>query len=116
MYNFNPFTEEHELLRESFRSFIEKEITPHVDEWEKNQECSREVFEKMGEQGFFGVSFPEEVGGSGMDLWSAMVIASELAYANVGGLSLSLYAHAYLPLPLINAIGSEEQKQKYLTP
>lgn len=112
----NPFTEEHELLRQSFRKFVEVEMLPYAEEWEKTHACPRHIFERMGEQGFFGVSFPTEVGGSGLDLWSAVVIASELAYTNLGGLAMSLYAHTYLPLPLINAIGTPEQKEKYLRP
>ena len=112
----NPFTAEHELLRQSFRQFVETEITPNVKEWETNKICDREVFRKMGEQGFFGVSFPVEYGGSGMDMWSAVVISEELNKANIGGLSMSLYAHTYLPLPVVLALGTEEQKQKYLVP
>ena len=112
----NPFTEEHELLRQSVRKFIEKEITPNVEEWEKNNICSKDVFKKMGEHGFFGVTFPEKYGGSGMDFWSAVVVIEELSYANIGGLAMSLYAHTYLPLPLINAIGTEDQKKNYLAP
>ncbi|HXH18861.1 MAG TPA: acyl-CoA dehydrogenase family protein [Chitinophagales bacterium] len=112
----NPFTEEHELLRESFRQFMETEMIPHAREWEKNHVCPRHIFERMGELGFFGVSFPKEVGGSGMDLWAAVVISSELAYSGLGGLSMSLYAHTYLPLPLINALGTDEQKRNYLMP
>ncbi len=112
----NPFTPEHELLRQSFRQFCEAEITPNVKYWEENKICDREVFRKMGEQGFFGVSFPEEYGGSGMDMWSAVVISEELTKANIGGLSMSLYAHTYLPLPVVLALGTEEQKQKYLAP
>ncbi len=112
----NPFTPEHELLRQSFRQFVEAEIIPNVKHWEENKICEREVFRKMGEQGFFGVSFPEEYGGSGMDMWSAVVISEELTKANIGGLSMSLYAHTYLPLPVVLALGTEEQKQKYLVP
>ncbi len=112
----NPFTEEHELLRESFRQFMETEMIPHASEWEKNKVCPRHIFERMGELGFFGVSFPKDVGGSGMDLWAAVVISSELAYSNLGGLAMSLYAHTYLPLPLISALGTDEQKQDYLIP
>lgn len=112
----NPFKEEHNLLRESFAQFVDKEIRPNVEKWEKEKICDREVFRKMGEQGFFGVSFPVEYGGSGMDMWSAVVIAEELSEANIGGLAMSLYAHTYLPLPAINALGTEEQKQKYLAP
>lgn len=113
---FNPFTEEHNLLRESFRKFVHREIVPHIDEWEKAKACPRHVFERMGAEGFMGVTFPVEVGGSGMDIWSAVVVAEELAAINIGGLSMSLYAHTYLPLPLLNALGSQEQKQEYLIP
>lgn len=112
----NPFTEEHELLRQSFRQFVETEIKPNVKYWEDNKICEREVFRKMGQNGFFGVSFPEEYGGSGMDMWSAVVISEELSKANIGGLSMSLYAHTYLPLPVINALGTEAQKLEYLVP
>jgi alkylation response protein AidB-like acyl-CoA dehydrogenase len=114
--SWNPFNEEHELLRESVRKFIETEMLPYADDWEKNKECPRHIFEKMGDMGFIGVSFPEEVGGSGLDLWSACAVSAELAYSNLGGLAMSLYAHTYLPLPLINAIGTPEQKEKYLKP
>jgi alkylation response protein AidB-like acyl-CoA dehydrogenase len=110
------FTETHEAVRASLRKFIEKEIIPNVDEWEKNKVCEREIFRKMGEQGFFGVSFPEEVGGMGLDLWGAVTVTEELAHANIGGLAMSLYAHTYLPLPMITALGTAEQKEKYVRP
>jgi len=71
----NPFTEEHQLLRQSFRQFVAKEISPNVKHWEENKICEREIFTKMGEQGFFGVSFPEEYGGSGMDMWAAVALS-----------------------------------------
>lgn len=118
MYNnpFQPFNDEHELLRHSFREFINKEIAPHIETWEHDKHCDIDVFRKMGEQGYFGVTFPTEYGGSDLDLWSAVVIAEELAHANCGGLAMSLYAHTYLPLPLINSLGTEWQKQKYLAP
>jgi alkylation response protein AidB-like acyl-CoA dehydrogenase len=116
MSTFAPFTEEHELLRQSFRQFVAKEITPNVKHWEENKICEREIFTKMGQQGFFGVSFPLEYGGSGMDMWAAVAVSEELSHANIGGLAMSLYAHTYLPLPVINALGTEEQKQKYLVP
>lgn len=112
----NPFTEEHELLRQSFRKFLEKEVVPHIEKWEAEKKCEKEIFRKMGEHGFFGVSFPEKYGGSGMDFWAAVVVAQELANCNVGGLAMSLYAHTYLPLPLLLTMGSEEQKQNYLVP
>jgi len=116
MTSTNPFTEDHDLLRHSFRQFVDAEIKPYVKEWEEKKICEVEVFRKMGAQGFFGVSFPVEYGGSGMDMWAAVVISEELSRANIGGLSMSLYAHTYLPLPVISALGTEEQKQNYLAP
>lgn len=116
MNPFNPFNEEHELLRQSFREFIRQEIAPHVDRWEADKHCEREIFRKMGESGYLGVTYPEQYGGSGLDIWAAVVIAEELAHANIGGLAMSLYAHTYLPLPLINAVGTDEQKERYLAP
>jgi len=116
MINTNPFTEDHSLLRDSFHHFVQNEITPYVKAWEDKKICERRIFTEMGKHGFFGVSFPAEYGGSGMDMWSAVVIAEELAQANIGGLAMSLYAHTYLPLPVINAIGTDEQKLKYLVP
>ena len=110
------FTAEHDLLAQAIREFIATEITPNIDAWEKNHECPRAIFERMGEMGFFGVTFDEKYGGSGMDFWAAVVVARELAYANCGGLQLSLFAHAYLPLPMIAAVGTEQQKQDYLVP
>lgn len=110
------FKEEHELIAQSMREFIAQEITPYIEEWEKNHECPRHIFERMGEMGFLGVTYPEAYGGSGMDFWAAIAISRELAYANCSGLQMSLFAHTYLPLPMIAAVGTEEQKQRYLVP
>ena len=60
-----PFTEEHEALRESIRSFVEREIRPHAPEWEKAEEFPRELFTRMGELGFLGLKYPERYGGQG---------------------------------------------------
>lgn len=114
--NFQPFTEEHEMLAQSVRDFLQKEVLPFAYQWEKDQHCPREVFQRMGELGFFGVTYPVEVGGSGMDFWAAVTVARELSMANVGGLALSLFAHAYLPPPMLNAIGTPEQKERWLIP
>ncbi len=110
------FTQEHEMLAQAVRDFVQREIVPFADEWERNHVCPPEMFRKWGEMGFIGATYPVEYGGGGMDLWAAAVIARELAMANVGGLQMSLFAHTYLPLPLLNAVGTEEQKQRYLVP
>ena len=86
MNPFNPFNDDHDLLRQSFREFLQHEVMPNVEQWESEKHCDREMFRKMGQNGYLGVTFPEQYGGSGLDLWAAVVIAEELAYANIGGL------------------------------
>src|SRR5450756_3005655 len=66
------FTEEHDMLRQSVREFVENEVTPYVDEWEEKEEYSMDAFRKMGELGLLGLRVPEEYGGGGTDYWSAV--------------------------------------------
>ncbi len=110
------FTEEHELFRETFRAFLEKEVRPHVDEWEEAGQLPRELFQKFGEMGFFGLGFAEKYGGSDLDIMYQVVFDEEIARMNSGGLAASIGAHPILAMNHIHAEGSEEQKQKYLIP
>jgi citronellyl-CoA dehydrogenase len=110
------FTEEHDIFRKSFRDFVEKELTPHADEWEAAQLFPREVFTRMGELGFFGVSYPEEVGGAGGDWWYTAVYAEELVRSRSAGLNMSLMVQSTMATPVINEIGTREQKEEFLMP
>jgi alkylation response protein AidB-like acyl-CoA dehydrogenase len=62
-----PFEEEHGLFRETVRRWVAAELAPHADEWEEKGEFPFEIYEKVGELGFFGGGFPEEYGGVGGD-------------------------------------------------
>ena len=68
------FREEHDIFRKTFRDFVEKELQPHADEWEKDEIFPREVFQRMGELGFLGVHYPEDVGGGGGDYWYTVAL------------------------------------------
>ena len=57
------FTEEHEAFRISFRDFLQKEVVPHIEKWEKTGTIERFIWEKFGEMGYLGLSYPEEYGG-----------------------------------------------------
>ena len=72
------FTEQHDIFRKTFRDFVERELRPNATEWEQERLFPRSVFDRMGELGFFGASFPEEVGGAGGDWWYTAVYAEEL--------------------------------------
>jgi len=111
------FTKAHQLFRESVRRFVAEEINPHVDEWEQNEPFpAHELFAKMGEYGFLGVSYPEEYGGMGADYWYNIVLAEELAGVNCGGVPMAIGVQTDMATPALNEFGSHELKKKFLEP
>ncbi len=110
-----PFTEEHELLRKEIRSFVETELAPHALEWEEN-EFPDWVFQRVGEMGYLGLSYPEEYGGDGGDYLCSIVRAEEMGRCNSGGLGMALAVQTDMAVPPVLKFGTEEQKQKYLVP
>ncbi|MFM9126661.1 MAG: acyl-CoA dehydrogenase family protein [Solirubrobacterales bacterium] len=109
------FTDEHEQLRESIRSFVEKELTPHAEEWEETT-FPDSVIHRMGELGFLGLDKPEEYGGQGGDYYTALVLAEEMARAGSGGLAMGVAVHTDMAMPPILAFGTDEQKEDWLVP
>jgi alkylation response protein AidB-like acyl-CoA dehydrogenase len=109
------FTEEHQLFRQTFRDFLEKEVRPNIDQWERDGHLPREIYRKFGSMGFFGMTFPEQYGGMGAVLYN-LIFDEEIARMNSGGFGASIGAHPLLALNHINAEGTEELKQKYLVP
>ena len=110
------FREEHDIFRKSFRDFVEKELAPHTDEWERKEEFPREVFQRMGKLGFLGVGFPEDVGGGGGDYWYNVVYGEELRRSRSAGLNMSLMVQTDMATPVIAALGTREQKDEFLAP
>src|SRR5215216_4672000 len=109
------FTEEHDQLRESIGSFVERELAPHAQEWEETT-FPDWVFRRMGELGFLGLSYPEQYGGQGGDYYCNLVLAEEIVHSNCGGLAMGVAVHTDMATPPIHAFGTEEQKQAYLVP
>src|ERR1700743_1842067 len=109
------FTDEHEALRESIRAYVERELAPHADEWERTT-FPDSVFRRMGELGFLGLSMPEAYGGQGGDYFCNLVLAEELSRSHSGGLAMGLAVHTDMATPPILQFGTEEQKQRYLVP
>ncbi len=110
------FTAEHEELRRSLRRFVERELAPHAEEWEEAEFFPNDVFRRMGELGFLGLSMPEEYGGSGGDYLYNVVRAEEMGGCRSGGLAMGLAVHTDMVMPPLLKFGTEEQKQKYLVP
>ena len=109
------FEEHHDRLRESIRSFVEKELTPHADEWEETT-FPDSVIRRMGELGFLGLSMPQQYGGQGGDYFCNLVLAEEMGRSNSGGLTMGVAVHTDMAMPPIHLFGSEEQKQEWLVP
>ena len=107
------FEPEHQLFRESFRKFVEREVAPHHAQWEREGVVSREVWRKAGENGFLCMDVPEEYGGSGqVDFRYNMIIVEELVRAGASGVGFSLQNDVVVPYILHHA--SDEQKRRWL--
>lgn len=110
------FTEEHEAFRASFKDFLQKEVVPHIEKWEKTGSIERFIWKKFGEMGYFGLSTPEEFGGMDLDLFYTVVFLEELQKINSGGFAAAMWAHEYLAMTHLNKEGNQQQKEKYLVP
>jgi citronellyl-CoA dehydrogenase len=110
------FTDEHEEFRGSVRAFVEAELAPHAEEWEREGCFPDWVFRRTGELGFLGVRYPVEYGGQAGDWGHAIVLAEELARCRSGGVGMGIAVQAEMAGPPILRFGTEEQKRRYLVP
>ena len=106
------FQPEHLAFADSFRRFVDKEITPHHADWEDQGYVAREVWSQAGANGFLCMSLPEEYGGAGADKLYSVVQMEEIARAGCTGIGFGL--HSEIVAPYILHYGTEAQKRKYL--
>ena len=102
------------LFRDTVRKFLEAEIEPHYDEWEREEIWPREVWQKLGENGLLCVDMPEEYGGYGAPFEFSCVVAEEISRAGFGALSSGVSVHSDIVAPYILNLGTEEQRQRFL--
>jgi acyl-CoA dehydrogenase len=107
-----PYQEEHRIFRYTFRKFLEKEIVPHVEQWEEDGIIPRWAWKKLGDNGFLCTAVPVEYGGQEADFLYSAILIEEMARANFYGLSARL--HSDVVVPYLLQLASEEQKKKYL--
>ncbi len=110
------FTEEHQAFRKSFQDFLQKEVVPHIDKWEKTGTIERFIWKKFGEMGYLGLNSPEEYGGLGLDMFYTVIFLEELQKINSGGFAAAIWAHVYLAMTHLEKEGSDSIKKNYLTP
>ena len=114
--DFELFRPEHGELRSAVKAFVQKELLPNANEWEKAEAFPKEVFKRIGSLGFFGMKYPEEVGGSGPDFLADAVVTEEFAGCGSGGVSACLGAHKDLSTLYVHNFGTSEQHQRWLVP
>ena len=108
-------SKEHEMARQLFREFAEKEVKPLAQEVDETETFPRETVEKMAKLGFMGIPVPKEYGGQGCDILTYAMCVEELSKV-CGTTGVIVSAHTSLCCDPILTYGTEEQKQKYLVP
>jgi len=102
-------------IKRNVREFAEREIGPHVMEWDENQLFPRDALKKLGELGFMGVLIPQEYGGAGLGYLEYVTIIEELSRVD-GSVGISVAAHNSLCTGHIYTFGSEEQRRRFVEP
>lgn len=108
------FTEEHDLFRESLKTFLAKEVIPNIDQWEEQRQIPRSIWKKMGDHGFLGLGYPKEYGGLELDFFFDVIFTEETSKVFSGGFSVTQAVVQYMSSSYILKYGSERLKQKYL--
>jgi citronellyl-CoA dehydrogenase len=111
------FTPEHEQIRRTLRTIIDRDINPHVDKWEEDGIFpAHEVFKKLGDAGLLGIHKPVEYGGMGLDYSYAMVMAEELGHINCGSVPMAIGVQTDMATPALARFGSDELRKEFLAP
>ncbi len=111
------FTAEHEQIRRTLHSIIDRDINPHVDAWEEAGIFpAHDVFRKLGEAGLLGIHKPVEYGGAGLDYSYALVMAEELGHINCGSVPMAIGVQTDMATPALARFGSDELRREFLAP
>ncbi len=108
------FDEQHEMFRAAVRSYIEKEIAPHIEEWEAAGRIPKAIWPRMGALGFLGVEYDEKYGGAGADFLTSCVLHEEFGRSRSGSVAMAVGVHTDMASPHLYWTGSEALKEKYL--
>jgi citronellyl-CoA dehydrogenase len=111
------FSPEHDALRKTALQFVEKELNPHIPQWERDGKFPmHDVFKKMGDLGLLGICKPVENGGLGLDYSYNMVVAEALGQSACGGVPLAIGVQTDMATPALARFGSKELRDEFLTP
>jgi citronellyl-CoA dehydrogenase len=111
---FPYFTEEHELIRQTVARFAKEEIAPYAAEWDEEGVFPRELFQKAGALGMFGIRIDPRWGGSGQDWWATAAYVEALSNTDSGSINMAFLVQSDMALPVIQELGTEEQKAEFI--
>jgi citronellyl-CoA dehydrogenase len=114
--DFPFFTEEHAMIRETVKKFARAEIAPHSAAWDEAGEFPRELFKKGAGLGLFGIRIDSEYGGSALDWWATAAYIEGMSYSENGGVNMAFMVQSDLTAPVIEDLGTREQKEEFLRP
>jgi acyl-CoA dehydrogenase len=106
---------EHDEIRSATRKFVQSELTPNAKRWDQ-EGLPRSVFEAAGAMGFIGARYPQSIGGTGGDLLAAIPVVEELSRCRSGGFVTSYLVQAHISTPIIQHLGTPEQREEFLRP
>lgn len=104
----------HRMLRETLRRFVEKEVVPQGEAWERDGYVPREVLRAMGHHGFLGLRVPERYGGGGLDTLASALLAEELGRSSFGGFAITVLVHTDMAAPHLLNAGTSAQLERWL--
>ena len=114
--NFPYFTEEHLMLRDTVKKFVQAEIAPHAEEWDEAGIFPKELFKKAADLGLFGIRIDPKWGGSGLDWWATAAYLEGFSYCDNGGVGMAIFVQSEITLPVLEELGNDEQREEFLKP
>ena len=111
---FPYFTEEHEMIRQTVTRFCKQEIAPYAAEWDEEGIFPRDLFNKAGELGMFGIRIDPRYGGSGQDWWATAAYVEAMSASDSGSINMAFLVQSDMTIPVIQDLGTEAQKQEFL--
>jgi len=105
----------HHMVRRSVKEFVDKEIVPHIDDWEEMNEFPRDLYKKAGDVGILGIGYPEEYGGTPGDIFFQIAAWEEIMRCGSGGVAAGL-GSLNIAIPPILSHGTDEQKERFVKP
>jgi len=103
-----------EAIRGQVREYVEREVLPNVETWERERAIPRSLLDEMGKLGFFGLRIPERHGGIEMGHLASVVFAEQLGRSTSGGFAITVLVHTDLAAPYVTNFGSDEQRERWL--